>query len=169
MSSRSWVENSLLGIIVLNFIVLMYVFLIPRAQFMLSNWGEESASLMETSGAMDMPNQYATSYKVANQILKRVGEDAVVLMPSEGRETFLSRSALIQRLYPRKIYFSGDLGWGRFSSYLSDKEAHVVFNTGWRGDFCKERPVYSLGHTGLGICQVDKRNLVLIEKLMQKK
>ena len=125
MNSRSWVENIIWSVIALNFVVLMYVFLIPRLQFMASNWGMESAVLMETSGARDIPNQYLKTYKVANQIQKFIKNDSIVLMPPDNMGFVLNRSVLIQRLYPREIYFSGDKGFDEFVLSLKNKEKKI--------------------------------------------
>ena len=152
MSSRNWVENTVWGIIILNFIVLMYVFLIPRTQFMAEHWGNKPESLMETSGAMDTPNQYSSSYKMANQILKMVRRDSVVVMPPENRKIKFSRSVLIQRLYPRKVYFFGDLELGKLPSLQENRGVYVVFNEDWGKTICEKSPIVPLSNKVFGIC-----------------
>ena len=79
MVKKNWVETVLLGIIALNIFVLSYVFLIPRAKFIIHNRGLNSETLMEMQGAMDTPNQYSKTYKVANQIRKVTKEDSIIL------------------------------------------------------------------------------------------
>ena len=39
MNNRKWVENTILGIIVLNIFVMAFVFLIPRMEFIANHWG----------------------------------------------------------------------------------------------------------------------------------
>jgi hypothetical protein len=155
MNNRSWVENMIWSVVALNFIVLMYVFLIPRLQFMATHWRMESESLMETSGAGDIPNQYIKAYKIANQIRKFVRNDSIVLMPPDNEKFDLNRSVLIQRLYPWKIYFSGDKGFDEFVLSLEnqEKKIYIMFNENWGKIFCKEESVESLGKSGFGVCQ----------------
>jgi hypothetical protein len=155
MNNRTWVENIIWSVIALNFFVLMYVFLIPRLQFMVSHWGMKSEALMETLDARDTPNQYIKTYKVANQIRKSVEDDSIVLMPPGTQEFVLNRSVLIQRLYPRKIYFSGDKDFDEFVLSLANqkKEIYVIFNESWGQSFCKEESVESLGSSDFRICR----------------
>ncbi|MBT3923720.1 MAG: hypothetical protein HOF21_14215, partial [Nitrospina sp.] len=83
MNNRKWVENIILGIIVLNIFVMAFVFLIPRMQLIANHWGWKAEALMESSGAMDPPNQYSKTYKMANQVRKIVAEDSTVFMPAD--------------------------------------------------------------------------------------
>ncbi len=155
MNNRTWVENMIWSVIALNFVVLMYVFLIPRLQFMVSNWGMEPEALMELSGASDTPNQYSKTYKVASQIRKMVKEDSIVLMPPDNWDYGSNRSVLIQRLYPRELYFYGDKGFDESLLSLEnlDKEIYVMFNKGWGKRFCIEESVELLENPGFGICR----------------
>ena len=108
MNNRSWVEYMIGLIIVLNTIVLVSVFLTPRAKILLNHWGDRPEVLMETLGPMDMPNQYFKTYKVVNKIRSITQEDSIILMPADNWEFGSNRSVVIQRLYPRKVYFFGD-------------------------------------------------------------
>ena len=56
MVKQNWVDKTIIGIIVFNIIILAYVFIIPRAQFMFDHWGWDHEALMETAGAADTPN-----------------------------------------------------------------------------------------------------------------
>jgi hypothetical protein len=162
MNSRKWVENIIWSVIALNFFVLMYVFLIPRLQFMASHWGMKSEALMETSSASDTPNQYIKTYKVANQIRKSVKNDSIVLMPPATREFVLNRSVLIQRLYPRKIYFSGDKDFDELVLSLAnqEKQIYVMFNESWGEIFCKGKSVEPLGNSGFRMCRGSPTQLI---------
>ena len=162
MNNRTWVENIIWSVIALNLFVLMYVFLIPRLQFMASHWGMKSEALMETSDASDTPNQYIKTYKVANQIRKSVENDSIVLIPSATQAFVLNRSVLIQRLYPRKIYFSGDKDFDDLVISLENqgKEIYVMFNESWGKRFCKEESVEPLGNSGFRMCQRSSTQLI---------
>ncbi len=162
MNSRTWVENMIWSIIALNFVVLMYVFLIPRLQFIASHWGMKPEALMETSSASDTPNQYIKTYKVANQIRESIGNDSIVLMPSATRKFVLNRAVLIQRLYPRKIYFSGDKDFDELVLSLAnqEKEIYVMFNESWGKRFCKEESVEPLGNSGFRMCRGSSAQLI---------
>ena len=162
MNNRSWVENIIWSVIVLNLFVLMYVFLIPRLQFMASHWGMKSEALMETSDASDTPNQYIKTYKVANQIRKSVENDSIVLMPPATQEFVLNRSVLIQRLYPIKVYFSEDKDFDDLVLSLANQEKviYVMFNESWGKRFCKEESVEPLGNSGFRMCQRNSMQLI---------
>ena len=160
MNNRKWVENVIIGIIALNIFVLAFVFLIPRAQLIVDQWGESVETLMETSGAKDTPNQYSKTYRVANSIQKIVGNDSIVIMPPDSRKFVSNRSVLIQRLYPRKIYFSGEDGFVDLAFSLADKdmEIYVVFHEHWGKNFCKKHAIQSLSNPDFGICRIGKGN-----------
>jgi hypothetical protein len=162
MNSRSWVENMIWSVIALNFVVLMCVFLIPRLQFMASHWGMEPEVLMETSGARDIPNQYIKTYKLANQIREFIRDDSIVLMPPDNRGFILNRSVLIQRFYPRKVYFFEDQRFDEFVLSLANQkdEIYVVFNENWGKIFCKEESVEPLGTPGFGVCRGSPTQLI---------
>ena len=86
MNNRSWVENIIRSIIILNILLLVLVFLIPRAKIIVSHWGEKPEVLMETLGAMDTPNQYSRTYKVANEIRNITEENSIILLPTDNWE-----------------------------------------------------------------------------------
>jgi hypothetical protein len=157
MNNRKWVENTIMGITVLNIFVLAFVFLIPRVQFMAKHWGLKAEALMESSGAMDTPNQYSETYKVTNQVRKIAREDAVVYMPADKWGFGLNRSVVIQRLYPRKVYFSGDPDVDKVLSDVSKiSNSYVVFNEYWGQDLCVKQSVKYLESKRVGICHARK-------------
>jgi hypothetical protein len=157
MNDRKWVESIILGIIVLNILVLAFVFLIPRVQFMANHWGWKSEALIESSGARDTPNQYSETYKIANQLRKIVMEDAKVYMPADKWEFEFNTSVLIQRLYPRKVYFSEDSEADNvFFDSSKFSNSYVVFNERWGQDLCATQSVKYLKTTRIGICRVGK-------------
>ena len=78
-------------------------------------------------------------------------------MPGNDWESGSSRSAVIQRLYPRKIYFFGDKGFeNRMHSLIDQKKNFfVVFNEGWGRPLCETRQVQMLNNPDFGICQIE--------------
>ena len=157
MINRTWVENMIWLIIVLNIFVLAYVFLIPRVQFVSAHWNLSPEALTETLGAKDTPNQYSRAYKIANQIGKITKDNSIILMPRSDWGFGSNRSVLIQRLYPRKVYFFGDSGFeDRMRNLITQKkEAFVVFNKDWGSPLCETKQVRTLNSPGFGICQIE--------------
>ncbi len=159
MVKKNWVETVLLGIIALNIFVLSYVFLIPRAKFIIHNRGLNSETLMEMQGAMDTPNQYSKTYKVANQIRKVTKEDSIILMPTDNWEFGSNRSVMIQRLYPRKVYFFGDKGFYDHQSNVGFKTTvYAVAFSGDNANLCFEKKSEKLGNTDFVICRSNSSN-----------
>ena len=157
MNKRKWIENTILGIIVLNMFVMAFVFLIPRIQFIANHWGWESEAIMESSGAMDTPNQYSETYKVANQVRKIVTKDSTVFMPADKWGFELNRSVVIQRLYPRKVCFSGDSEEEKvFSDDSKISNSYVVFNEHGGHGLCFKQSVKYLEAERTGICRTGK-------------
>ena len=155
MIKRNWVENTILGIIVFNIFVLAYVFLIPRAQFMINHWEWGPEALMETPGAMDTPNQYLKTYKVANQVRKITKEDSIILMPTDNWEFGSNRSVVIQRLFPRKVYFFGDEDFYDHKNSVGSKTTvHAVVFAGDGANLCFERDIESLDETKFVLCKL---------------
>ena len=153
MNKRNWVENMIRSIIILNILLLVLVFLIPRAKTIVSHWGKKPEVLMETLGAMDTPNQYSQTYKVANAIRNITEENSIILMPTDNWEFGSNRSVVIQRLYPRKVYFFGD---ERFYDHKNSVDFKTtVYAAGFFGDsanLCSERDKKRLGETKFILC-----------------
>ena len=167
MNNRKWVENAILGVVALNVLVLTFVFLIPRTKFMVDHWRWESEALMESSGAMDTPNQYPETYKVVNQVRKIAPDESIIFMPLDYEYFGLNRSVVIQRLYPRKIYFLGDDGFEQVLSPLNTfEEVYVVLNDRRRKEYCTIDSMKPLSNSGFGVCRIDKGNLKQLLKLL---
>ena len=157
MSKKKWVQNVIWGVVFLNFVVIVRVFIIPRTNFITSHFQEHRDALRESSGPLDMPNQYAHTYRIMKQVREMANEGALLLLPPDDWEFGSPRSAVIQTLYPRKVYFSGDEGFDKkLSQAFQLKEAYVVFNEPWGKGLCKKRPVKYLGEQGFGICRIGK-------------
>lgn len=154
MTNRSWVENMIGAIIILNISLLVLVFLIPRGKIIVNHWGVKSETLMETSGAMDTPNQYLRTYKVANEIRKVTQENSIILMPNDSWEFGSNRSVVIQRLYPRKVYFFGDKEFSDNNYSLNSNK--IVYAIAFQGDgaeLCFKKVTKNLSNTGFIICK----------------
>jgi len=157
MSNEKWVQTVIWMVIFLNLVVLCRVFIIPRAGFIADHFQESRALLRESSGPLDMPNQYRQTYRMMNQIQAIANEKAVLLFPPDDWEFGSSRSVVIQMLYPREAYFSGDPGFdGKLSQALMSKNVYVVFNEKWGVGLCQGRVVKSLDAPSFGICQIGK-------------
>ncbi len=157
MSNEKWVQTIIWAVIFLNLVVICRVFIIPRADFISAHLKESREALRESAGPPDMPNQYVRTYQMMNQVRTIVGEGAIVLFPPDDWEFGSPRSAVIQTLYPRRVYFSGDQRFDeKLSQALKHNEAYVVFNGKWGQKLCKARKVQGLGEIGFGICQISK-------------
>jgi len=158
MSKDNWVQSLIWGVVFLNLVVLCKVFIVPRAYFIADHFQEHREVLRESAGPFDMPNQYANTYRMMKQVREMSGEVSVILMPPDNWEFGSPRSAVIQMLYPRKVYFYGD---SRFDKTLSQafslKEAYVMFNEQWGKELCAKYPVKQLGWQGFGICRLGKK------------
>jgi len=110
---------------------------------------------METQGAMDTPNQYLKTYKVANQVRKVTKEDSIILMPTDNWEFGSNRSVVIQRLFPRKVYFFGDEDFYDHKNSVGSKT--TVYAVAFPGDganLCFERDIESLDETKFVLCKL---------------
>ena len=157
MSKKTWVQSVIWGVVFLNLVVIIKVFLISRTHFIIGHFQERRDALRESSGPMDMPNQYVHTYRIMKQVREMASEESLLLLPPDDWEFGSPRSAVIQTLYPRKVYFSGDEGFDKkLSQAFQLKEAYVVFNEPWGKGLCKKRPVKYLGEQGFGICRIGK-------------
>ena len=157
MNNRKWVESTILGIIILNVFVMVFVFLIPRVQFMAKHWGWKAEALMESSGARDTPNQYSETYQMANQVRNITTESSTVFMPADKWGFGLNRAVVIQRLYPRKVYF---YGYSEVDKVFSDaskiSNSYIVVNEHRGQDLCAKQRVKYLEAKRVGLCRARK-------------
>ncbi len=157
MSNKKWVQSVIWGVVFLNLVVIIRVFIIPRTHFITSHFEKSRDALRESSGPIDMPNQYVHTYQMMNQVREIADENSVLLLPTDDWEFGSPRSAVIQTLYPRKVYFFGDQGFDKILFHAFNlKEAYVVFNEQWGKGLCKNRPVKLLGEKRFGICRIGK-------------
>ena len=157
MSSQKWVQNVIWAVVFLNLVVLCRVFIIPRAHFIASHFEQDQKALQESPGPLDMPNQFSKTYRVMNQVRVMVSENSQLFLPPDNGEFALPRSAVIQTLYPRKVYFSGDQDFEKILfQALNLKEVYVIFNMQWGKELCVGQSVKRLGELGFGICKLGK-------------
>jgi len=157
MNNRKWVESTILGIIILNVFVMVFVFLIPRVQFIAKHWGWKAEALMESSGAMDTPNQYSETYQMANQVRNITTESSTVFMPADKWGFGLNRAVVIQRLYPRKVYLFEDSEVDKvFSDASKISNSYIVVNEHRGQDLCAKQRVKYLEAKRFGLCRARK-------------
>ena len=143
-------------IIGLNLTVLTFVFLVPRAKIISENWGKEQEAIMETSGAMDTPNQFSNTYKVVNQVRKITQGDSMIFIPRNKWGFESNRSVWIQRLYPRELRFYEEKdSFPAFSTVLN-KEIYVVSDRSFENSNCEEIVGSNLSFPELGLCRIRK-------------
>jgi len=154
MSDGRWVRTIIAGIVAGNLIMLFIFFLIPRTQFLLAHKDLTRNQLMETKGSLDMPNQLWRTYKVVNRIGELTPKVATIFMPPGDRLQGSFRSAAIQILYPRKIFFGGDENFASGLKATKKTEAvYFVYSPRWQPDFCAEPSRIELTEFGFGMCR----------------
>ena len=154
MSEVRWLQKVVAAIVIGNLAILTMVFLVPRAQFLLAQPSLAPHQMMETAGSPDMPNQFSRTYKVVNRIPDLTPVSATVFMPpGDGLEGSF-RSAAIQILYPRRIFFGED---ENFEDKLKEgvKSAYFVYSSEWKPEFCKKSSRIELTDFGFGMCRLE--------------
>ena len=155
MRDGRWVPKIIAGIVIGNLILLFNFFLMPRMQFFLAYRDLTSSQLMETAGSRDMPNQLTRTYAVVNRILELTSEDAVIFMPPGDRMKGSFRSAAIQILFPRKIFFGEDKNFEReLKEAKKFKLSYFVYSPQWKPEFCQEAARMELRDFGFGMCRL---------------
>ena len=76
-------------------------------------------------------------------------------MPNDNWEFGSNRSVVIQRLYPRKVYFFGDEGFYDGKNYSSiETSLYAVAFSDDGANLCFEQDSEKLGNTGFVICRI---------------
>ncbi|GJL79448.1 MAG: hypothetical protein NPINA01_24370 [Nitrospinaceae bacterium] len=157
MSDGRSVRILIAAIMIANLIVLSTTFLFPRAQFFLANIGLLQNQRMETAGSSDMPNQLSRTYAVVNRIREQTPEGATVFMPPGDRVNGSFRSATIQVLYPRKLFFGEDKNFANeLQNARKFKASYLVYSPEWKPEFCPELERIKLTDSGFGMCEIGK-------------
>lgn len=155
MSDGRWVRTIVVGVVIGNLIVLSTYFMTPRMQFLLAHESLTVNQRMETTGSSDMPNQRTRTYQVANRIQELTPEGARIFMPPGDRLEGSFRSAAIQVLYPREMFFGED---ENFASELQEgfkgETSFFVYSPDWRPDFCAQSSRIELTDFGFGMCRL---------------
>lgn len=155
MTDGRWVRKIIAGIVIGNLIILFNFFLVPRMQFLLAHRDLTPNQLMETAGSRDMPNQLTRTYAVVNRIRELTPEGATVFMPPGDRLQGSFRSATIQILYPRKIFFGEDKNFaGELKKAEKSEGSYFVYSQEWKPEFCGELSRMELTDFGFGMCRL---------------
>lgn len=155
MSDGRWVQKLIGGIVIGNLVILMTVFIFPRMQFLLAHRDLSSSQLLETAGSRDISNQLVETYAVVNRIRELTPVSATIFMPPGNRMQGSFRSATIQILYPRKIFFGEDENFTmQLKSAEKTKEPYFVYSPQWQPEFCPETSRIELADFGFGMCRV---------------
>jgi len=157
MSDGRWVRKIIIGIVTGNLVILATFFLFPRIQFLLAHRDLTPSQWIETAGSRDMPNQLTQTYAVVNRIRELTPTDATIFMPPGDRMQGSFRSATIQILYPRKIFFGEDDNFSReLKSADPSKESYFVYSSEWEPEFCKQSSRIALTNFGFGMCRLNQ-------------
>ena len=162
LSKTAWIKEAqinirrfLVGIVVLNLVVLFWIFILPRARFVISHIALDSGLLMETAGSPDMPNQFSKTYEVVNQIQGLTSKGSTLFLPSGLGPGRLFRSAAIQRLYPRKLYFADDAEFKKeLKSAEGKPETYFVSHQTWHPKVCLRDKEAKLIGLGFSFCRL---------------
>lgn len=104
-----------------------------------------------------MPNQLSQTYRVVNRIAEWTPVSAMIFMPPGNRMQGSFRSATIQILYPRKIFFGEDENFTlELKSAKKAKESYFVYSPQWQPEFCPEASHIELTDFGFGMCKLSE-------------
>ena len=155
MNSNNKIRIGVCSVLALNFLTLVWVFLYPRIEYVNSpNAPATERQIRQDAGTFDLPNIFVGSYQVAYQILDRTEPDAVLFLPPESRSGW-TRSALLQILYPRRIYFGGNLGSDKLNDLKESKSVYRVVHPDWHPEGCQGISSIRLGTSGARLCRVN--------------
>ena len=151
--NSGWVRRLLFSIVAINLTFILVVFAGPRIKFMVDNFEKSHEQLTETSGPLDLPNQFAKTYQVAHQLRKHVVRGQSLFLPPSTREGSF-RSVMTQVLFWQKLTFSDD-PFFKINLEREGSHAHAVGRYGRKGELCYGMEGKSLGDTGFVLCQLD--------------
>jgi len=144
-------KKYLMAIMAINLAVILVVFAGPRIKFIFQHFDKSYKEVTETSGPTDLPNQYALSYKVANELQKKVerGRPLVISMSShEG----LIRSVMIQILFRHNLIFSDDFDYKQKMKNIHN--AYAINYNNEKNGLCVETNAEKLGDTNFLLCNI---------------
>ncbi len=145
-------KKYLMSIVAINLAVILVVFLGPRIKFFIQHSNKSYAQISETSGPGDLPNQFSVSYKVANELKKKVAGE-IPLLVDMGSSDELIRSVIIQVLFRYNLIFLD----GFDSQYKtgSIEGVYVVTLNDRKNKLCTETNSERLGDTGFVLCIIN--------------
>jgi hypothetical protein len=154
MIAREHTQKFIYLLVVMNLVVLLVVFILPRIQFMLENSEKDFSQIQETQGTRDLPNQFYLSYRIANQVDRMIPKTAAVFLPPKEYPGAF-RSAMVQVLFPRRV-FSADMEdfADNFKNLQPFPQAYLVFSPDWHADFCLQETRIALNDLGWGLCKL---------------
>ena len=108
-----------------------------------------------------MPNQFALTYQVANQLKNHVASGQVLLLPPENKEG-LFRSVMNQILFSQKLVFANNSYlWKKINK--NESPQFMVAERVEERKLCDESGSAVLGKTGFVFCRIDKIPLNFLE------
>ena len=139
-------------VMAINLAVILIVFAGPRIKFIFQHFDKSYKEVTETSGPADLPNQYALSYKVANELQKKVerGRPLVISMSSHQG---LIRSVMVQILFRHNLIFSDDFDYKQKIKNIHN--AYAINYNDEKNGLCVETNAEKLGDTDFLLCNVD--------------
>lgn len=155
------IKRFLLTTVVINLIVILFVFEGPRVKFIFDNFDKSYEQLAEISGPPDLPNQFIKTYQVARELKKNVAMGQSLFLASGNRDG-LFRSVMTQVLFSQNLVFVDD---PNFRKYLEkDKpRPYVVIQNDGEDKLCGRVEAKALGETGFVVCKLDKFQLDLLK------
>ena len=145
------VKKYLMAIVAINLTVILIFFAGPRIKFIIQHSNKSYEQISETSGPDDLPNHFSVSYKVANELKKKV-ERGRPLVVDMGTNDGLIRSVIIQVLFRHNLIFSDDIDSQK--KIKSIEGAYVVTFNNVENGLCTKTNTERLGNTGFVLCKV---------------
>jgi len=145
------IKKYLKTIVAINLAVILVVFAGPRIKFLIQHSNKSYEQISETSGPDDLPNHFSVSYKVANELKKKV-ERGRPLVVDMGTNDGLIRSVIIQVLFRHNLIFSDDIDFQK--KIKSIEGAYVVTFNNVENGLCTKTNTERLGNTGFVLCKV---------------
>ena len=138
----------------INLFIITSIFAGPRIQYIANNLDKSYEERAENSGPLDMPNQYAKTYRVAHQLKKHVVKGQLLLLPSGKREGSF-RSVMTQVLFSQTLVFANDFYLWK-SLEKKEPPPLIIEEQVGGGELCDKKEAKVLGKTGFIFCKADR-------------
>ena len=149
-----WVRRCLYLVVGINLFIITSIFAGPRIQYIANNLDKSYEERAENSGPLDMPNQYAKTYRVAHQLKKHVVKGQLLLLPSGKREGSF-RSVMTQVLFSQTLVFANDFYLWK-SLEKKEPPPLIIEEQVGGGKLCDKKETQVLGKTGFVFCKADR-------------